>query len=212
MSFLLNDNFLTTSPNNKKSISNNSFKQAFIFLLSLTMNITTLLQQSIRDIPDFPKPGIAFKDLTPILKNPALCLSVADAFCEKIKPLAPDALVALDSRGFWFGLLISTRLGIPMIPIRKEGKLPYKTVAKTYALEYGTAKVEMHIDALQPGWNVLIHDDLLATGGTAEAASQLVTEQNAKVCGYAFLVELNALKGREKLLPYAQHITSLIEY
>ena len=108
--------------------------------------------------------------------------------------------------------MISTQLGIPMIPIRKEGKLPYKTTAKAYALEYGTAKVEMHIDALQPGWKVLIHDDLLATGGTAEAASSLVIEQGATVCGYAFIVELDMLKGREKLLPFSSNITSLINY
>jgi adenine phosphoribosyltransferase len=176
------------------------------------MDLHTQLLHTIRNIPDFPKPGIVFKDLTTILKKPELCLAVTDQFCEQIKPLKPDALVALDSRGFWFGLLISTRLGIPMIPVRKEGKLPYKTIAKAYALEYGMAKVEMHIDALQPGWKVLIHDDLLATGGTAEAASTLVVEQKASVCGYAFMVELDALKGREKLLPYSNNIIRLIGY
>ena len=139
-------------------------------------------------------------------------MSITDALCEQIKPLAPDALVALDSRGFWFGLLISTRLGIPMIPVRKEGKLPYKTLAKAYALEYGVSKVEMHIDALQPGWKVLIHDDLLATGGTAEAASTLVLEQKATVCGYAFIVELEALHGKEKLQEYSKNIIRLIGY
>jgi adenine phosphoribosyltransferase len=176
------------------------------------MDIVTQLKHTIRDIPDFPKPGIVFKDLTTLLKKPDLCLNITDEFCKKIAPLAPDAIVALDSRGFWFGLMISTRLGIPMIPVRKEGKLPYKTMAKAYALEYGMSKVEMHIDALQPGWKVLIHDDLLATGGTAEAASTLVVDQKATVCGYAFIVELEGLKGREKLLPYSQNITRLIGY
>ncbi len=176
------------------------------------MDIVTQLLHTIRDIPDFPKPGIAFKDLTTILKKPELCLSITDELYERVKPMAPDALVALDSRGFWFGLLLSTRLGIPMIPVRKEGKLPYKTLAKAYALEYGMSKVEMHIDALQPGWKVLIHDDLLATGGTAEAASTLVVEQKATVCGYAFIVELEALHGREKLLPYSENIVRLIGY
>ncbi len=176
------------------------------------MDIVTQLKHTIRDIPDFPKPGIVFKDLTTLLKKPELCITIADELCKKIKPLAPDAIVALDSRGFWFGLMISTRLGIPMIPVRKEGKLPYKTVAKAYALEYGMSKIEMHIDALQPGWKVLIHDDLLATGGTAEAASTLVIAQKATVCGYAFVVELDALKGREKLLPFSENITSLIHY
>ena len=176
------------------------------------MDLVAQLKQTIRDIPDFPKPGIMFKDLTPILKKPDLCLNMVEELYERVKPLNPDALVALDSRGFWFGLLLSTRLGIPMIPIRKEGKLPYKTVAKSYALEYGTTKVEMHIDAIQPGWKVLVHDDLLATGGTAEAASLLITEQNAKVCGYAFLVELDVLKGKEKLFPFSENIISLINY
>lgn len=176
------------------------------------MDLVTQLFHTIRDIPDFPKPGIAFKDLTTILKKPELCQEVTEAFCEKIRPLAPDAIVALDSRGFWFGLMIATKLGIPMIPIRKEGKLPYKTVAKAYALEYGMSKVEMHIDALKPGWKVLVHDDLLATGGTAEAASHLVTEQNATVCGYAFIVELDALQGRQKLLPFSDNVIRLIGY
>ena len=176
------------------------------------MDIVTELKHTIRSIPDFPKPGIEFKDLTTILKKPDLCLRITDELCKRIKPLAPDAIVALDSRGFWFGLMLATRLGIPMIPIRKEGKLPYKTLAKAYALEYGMAKVEMHIDALQPGWKVLVHDDLLATGGTAEAASTLITEQNATVCGYAFIVELEMLKGREKLLPFSDTIIKLIGY
>ncbi len=176
------------------------------------MDIITELRHTIRNIPDFPKPGIEFKDLTTLLKKPELCIKITDELCKQIEPLAPDAIVALDSRGFWFGLLLSTRLGIPMIPIRKEGKLPYKTTAKAYALEYGMAKVEMHIDALQPGWKVLIHDDLLATGGTAEAASTLVVEQNATVCGYAFIVELEMLKGREKLLPFSKSIINLIGY
>ncbi len=176
------------------------------------MDITTELKHTIRDIPDFPKPGIVFKDLTTILKKPDLCLRITDALCKQIEPLAPDALVALDSRGFWFGLLIATRLGIPMIPVRKEGKLPYKTVAKAYALEYGESIVEMHIDALQPGWKVLVHDDLLATGGTAAAASSLIIEQKALVCGYSFIVELEALKGRDKLSLYSASISNLICY
>ncbi len=176
------------------------------------MDIAAQLKHTIRDIPDFPKPGILFKDLTPLLKNPRLCLSITDELYERVKPLAPDALAALDSRGFWFGLLLATRLGIPMIPIRKEGKLPYKTITKAYALEYGATKIEMHVDALQPGWKVLIHDDLLATGGTTEAAASLVTELKAAVCGYAFLVELDALKGRVKLLPFSKNIISLINY
>ncbi|HSZ25514.1 MAG TPA: adenine phosphoribosyltransferase [Cytophagaceae bacterium] len=176
------------------------------------MDIVEALKNTIRDVPDFPKKGIVFKDLTSILKDPKLCLDITSVFCDKIRPLAPDAIVALDSRGFWFALLIATRLGVPMIPVRKEGKLPYKTIAKAYSLEYGTSKVEMHIDALQPGWKVFIHDDLLATGGTAAAASSLVLEQSAHVCGYGFIVELDSLEGRGKLKEFSENIVTLIHY
>jgi len=175
-------------------------------------NLEAELKQTVRDIPDFPKPGVLFKDLTPVLKQPELCKSITGAFCEQISKLSPDALIALDSRGFWFGLMISTQLGIPMIPVRKEGKLPYETIAQIYALEYGTAKIEMHIDALKPGWKVILHDDLLATGGTAEAASKLVVNQGATVAGYAFMVELSFLNGRSKINPYSDQIISLAIY
>lgn len=175
-------------------------------------NLEAELKQTIRDIPDFPKPGIIFKDLTPILKQPQLCKYVTQAFCEQISKLSPDALIALDSRGFWFGLMIASQLGIPMIPVRKEGKLPYKTISQPYDLEYGTAKVEMHTDALKPGWKVILHDDLLATGGTAEAASKLVTKQGASVAGYAFMVELSFLDGRSKITPFSEEIISLAIY
>src|SRR6478752_13612 len=105
------------------------------------MNLEGRIKEVIRDIPDFPIPGIMFKDITPILKDPALCTEITAAFCEQLKGYKADAIVALDSRGFWFGLMIATRLGIPMIPVRKQGKLPYKVIAEEYALEYGTAKV-----------------------------------------------------------------------
>ncbi|MEY5047917.1 MAG: adenine phosphoribosyltransferase [Bacteroidota bacterium] len=176
------------------------------------MNAIEQIKSVIRDVPNFPKEGIIFKDLTPILLNPELCTSICDLLVEQIKPLQPDALVAMDSRGFWFGLMVANKLGIPMIPIRKAGKLPYKTVSTEYALEYGTAKVEMHEDVIQQGWKVLIHDDLLATGGTAEAASRLITQQGASVCGYSFLVELDFLEGKQKLTPYSKEVHSLIHY
>ena len=175
-------------------------------------NLEAEIKQIIRDIPDFPKPGIVFKDLTPVLKQPQLCDRVTGAFCEQISKLSPDALIALDSRGFWFGLMIASKLGIPMIPVRKEGKLPYETIAQIYDLEYGTAKIEMHIDALKPGWRVILHDDLLATGGTAEAASKLVVKQGATVAGYAFMVELSFLQGRSKITPFSKEIISLAIY
>jgi adenine phosphoribosyltransferase len=175
-------------------------------------SIESEIKNIIRDIPDFPKPGIIFKDLTPILKNPELCKRVTGSFCDKLCKHSPDALVALDSRGFWFGLMVAGELGIPMIPVRKEGKLPYKTISQTYELEYGTAKVEMHTDALKKGWKVILHDDLLATGGTAEAASKLVTQQGATVAAFAFMVELTFLNGRSKINSYSGEITSLAVY
>lgn len=176
------------------------------------MSLEEEIKTVIRDIPDFPKAGIVFKDLTPILKYPELCKRITATFCEQICQHNPDALVALDSRGFWFGLMIASELNIPMIPVRKEGKLPYKTISQAYDLEYGTAKVEMHTDALKKNWKVILHDDLLATGGTAEAASKLVEQQGATVCGFAFTVELSFLNGRKKLNHYCNNIHSLVTY
>jgi len=176
------------------------------------MPIEDEIKAIIRDVYDFPKQGIVFKDLTPILKSPTLCKRIGQELASRVSPLKPDALVAMDSRGFWFGLLIATELSIPLIPVRKAGKLPYKTISTEYELEYGSAKIEMHSDALQPHWKVLVHDDLLATGGTASAASQLIEMQQSTVCGYSFLVELDFLEGRNKLLPFSNSIHSLIHY
>ena len=175
-------------------------------------NIESEIKNSIRDIPDFPKPGIIFKDLTPILKDPELCKRVTGSFCDHLCKLSPDAIIAMDSRGFWFGLMIAGQLGIPMIPVRKEGKLPFNTIAQSYDLEYGTAKIEMHTDALKKGWKVIVHDDLLATGGTAEAASKLILQQETTVAGYAFMIELSFLEGRHKIKKYSEDITSLAIY
>lgn len=170
------------------------------------------IKSTIRDIVDFPEPGIIFKDITPLLKNPSLCKDIVQAFVEELRPLQLDALACLDSRGFWFGLSIAMELGIPMIPIRKKGKLPYTTNSEEYALEYGTNTIEMHTDAIQPGWRVVIHDDILATGGTAEASSKLIQKSQGLIVAYSFLIELNFLEGREKLLPYCSTIQSLIRY
>ncbi len=176
------------------------------------MTIDQKIRSSIRDVPDFPKPGIMFKDITPILKDPKLCTEIVDGFIEKLKGMKLDAIVSTESRGFFFGFLLANRMGLPLIPLRKPGKLPYKTISHEYKLEYGTAKVEMHIDALQKGWNVLVHDDLLATGGTAEASAVLINRQNAHVAGFAFVVELGFLEGRKKLETYSQNIISLVKY
>lgn len=176
------------------------------------MNIELKLKSIIRDIPDYPKPGIIFKDLTPILKEPKLCTEVVDEFVKRIKLLNPDAICCLDARGFWFGLSIAMALRIPMIPVRKKGKLPYSTISQQYELEYGTAEVEIHTDAFEKGMKVLIHDDLLATGGTASAAAELVLKSGAEVCGFGFLVELSFLNGQEKIKKYSEQVFNLLSY
>jgi adenine phosphoribosyltransferase len=170
------------------------------------------LRDAIRDVPDFPKPGILFKDITPILLDPALCSDTADALAEGVRQLRPDVVIGVESRGFFFGLMMAQRLGVPFVPVRKAGKLPYHTVSHQYSLEYGTATVEMHIDAVRPGQRVLIHDDLLATGGTAAAAAELVTRQGGIVAGFSFLVALDFLNGEQILKPYADNIVSLLHY
>jgi len=170
------------------------------------------IKSTIRDIVDFPQPGIVFKDITPLLKDTELCKAIVQTIANQLRPFKPDALACLDSRGFWFGLSIAMELGIPMIPIRKKGKLPYTTVYEEYALEYGTNTIEMHTDAVVPGWRVAIHDDILATGGTAEATSKLIEKSNAEIVAYSFLIELNFLAGKYKLTPYCSNIQSLINY
>ena len=157
------------------------------------------LHKIIRDVPDFPKPGILFKDITPIFNNAELCHEITNALSEEAQKRKIDAIVGIESRGFFFGFTTAQKLDIPFIPIRKAGKLPYKTDSCEYNLEYGTAKIEMHTDAIQPGWKIMIHDDLLATGGTVNAASELVKKQKGMVDCYSFLVELSFLNGRKRL-------------
>ncbi|MBY0426743.1 MAG: adenine phosphoribosyltransferase [Cytophagales bacterium] len=176
------------------------------------MQISDLIKSSIRDIPDFPKEGIMFKDLTPILKDPKLCREIVLAFAEQWKDKNLDAIACLDARGFWFGLMLANELNLPLIPIRKHGKLPYKTVSYSYDLEYGSATIEMHIDAIEKGWNVLVHDDLLATGGTAAAAGELIEKMGGIVAGFAFVVHLSFLNGAEKLKKFHTELTSLVTY
>ena len=173
------------------------------------------LKSIIRDVQDFPKPGILFKDITPLLKDARLCSEVIDEIHKNLyysgtKNL--DAIVGIESRGFFFGFLLANKLGIPFIPIRKPGKLPFKTVSIEYDLEYGSGKIEMNEDAIEPGCNVLIHDDLLATGGTAAAAAELVKRQGGNISGFSFVIELEFLKGIDKLKLYSTNIDSLIKY
>jgi len=170
------------------------------------------IKDAIRDIPDFPKPGIVFKDITPILKDPMLCENIVDAFIEKLKGIRIDVIAGVESRGFLFGLTLATRLGVPFIPIRKAGKLPYTIKQKAYKLEYGTAVIEMHVDAFEPGQHILIHDDLLATGGTVTAASELITEMGGIVAGFAFVVGLGFLNGKERIQPWSDNIIVLADY
>ena len=157
------------------------------------------LNNIIRDVPDFPKPGILFKDITPIFHNAELCHEITNALSEVALKRKIDAIAGIESRGFFFGFTVAQKLNIPFVPIRKAGKLPYKTDSCEYNLEYGTAKIEMHIDAIKAGWKVMIHDDLLATGGTVNAATELVKKQKGIVDCYSFLVELSFLNGRKNL-------------
>ena len=164
------------------------------------MSITaSRVRAAIRDIPDFPKPGIVFKDITPILNDPALFSEVISDLTRRYLPMRIDKIAAMESRGFIFGAPLAEHIGAGFVPLRKFGKLPHTTVAETFNLEYGTETLEVHIDAIQPGERVLILDDLLATGGTAEAATRLVRRIGGDVVEMAFVVELKFLKGRERL-------------
>lgn len=174
--------------------------------------IAQQIKAAIRDIPDFPKPGIVFKDITPILKDPALCDAILDAFAAQLKGTPVDVVAGVESRGFLFGLSLAGRLGVPFIPVRKAGKLPYNIKQKVYELEYGTATIELHTDAFEPGQRILIHDDLLATGGTVTAASELIQEMGGIVAGFSFVVGLGILNGKEKIEPICDKICVLANY
>lgn len=166
----------------------------------------------IRDIPDFPEPGIIFKDITPIFADPELCAQIVEEFGRRFNRVQIDAVAGVEARGFLFGFLLAQAWKVPFIPIRKAGKLPYQKISRKYALEYGTAKIEMHTDAVLPGQHILLHDDLLATGGSAEAAAELIEEAGGKVSGFAFLIHLAFLGGEKKLYRFTQQIESLVVY
>ena len=158
-----------------------------------------LLRNAIRDVPDFPKPGIIFKDITPILADAQLFRLAIDAFVAASRDLRADKIVGIDARGFLFGAAVAYELGLGFVPIRKKGKLPWRCESAAYDLEYGTAVAEMHSDALRPGERVVLIDDLLATGGTAAAAIQLIRKIGAELLEAQFLIELNFLNGRKNL-------------
>lgn len=174
--------------------------------------IESKIKSTVRDVPDFPKQGIIFKDITPILKDPILCQEITAALAGRLKDLDIDVVAGIESRGFLFGPALAQLLNVPFVPIRKAGKLPYKTVQQSYDLEYGTATIEVHEDALLKGQHVLIHDDLLATGGTVVAASELVKQLGAEVTGYSFIIALEFLNGKARLKPYSDNIFSLAVY
>jgi adenine phosphoribosyltransferase len=164
----------------------------------------------IRDVPDFPKAGILFKDITPVLSDPESLQEVLTAMTEAAAQFQPDVILGIESRGFLFGVPAAQSLGLGFVPVRKAGKLPHTTIREEYALEYGAAVLELHTDAVKPGQRVVIMDDLLATGGTAEAAGRLVERLGGVVAGYCFLVELGFLNGRERL--QNREVSSLISF
>ena len=168
------------------------------------------LASTIRSVPDFPIEGILFYDITTLLKNPAAMKESVDRFTDHYRDKAIDLVVGIESRGFIFGMPLAYQLGVGFVPVRKPGKLPAETITESYALEYGSNTLEIHIDAIEKGQKILIIDDLLATGGTARATVNLVEKLGGSVAGLAFAVELNFLKGREKLEGY--DILSLIRY
>jgi len=176
------------------------------------MAVSTLekIKTMIRDVPDFPKPGIVFKDITPLLQNPALFKTTLERLAGPFQRKGITHVASIESRGFIFGSPVAYLLGAGYIPVRKKGKLPFKTLSHTYELEYGTDTLEMHVDALDASARVLIIDDVLATGGTARATCLLVEKLKAKVAGLSFVMELEFLHGREKLRGY--DVSALIQY
>jgi len=163
------------------------------------MLLTDKIRQTIRDVHDYPKPGIVFKDITPVLANPALMNEVVAALKAEFISQNIDAVAAVEARGFIFGSILARELNCAFVPVRKAGKLPYKKRSQSYNLEYGTASIEMHEDSIKPGSRILVHDDLLATGGTAGAAASLIKSFGGIVAGFSFLINLSFLPGQQNL-------------
>ncbi len=168
------------------------------------------IRRAIRDIPNFPKPGIVFKDITPLLANGPLFVKTIDCFAERYQAQKIDTVLGIESRGFIIGAALAYRLGAGFSVVRKPGKLPYETHKASYQLEYGTDALEIHIDAINRGARVIIADDLIATGGTAAATAELVTKVGGTVVECAFVIELSFLKGREKLKPHG--VYSILQF
>lgn len=175
-------------------------------------SISEKIKQTVRNVPDFPKPGINFKDISPVVENPTLSREIVKEFANQLRDKGIDAIVGVESRGFIYGMPLALELNIPFVLVRKVGKLPFDTIKYSYDLEYGSATVEMHVDSIKPGWNVFIHDDLLATGGTAMAAAELVKQQKGNVAGFGFIIELSFLNGKGKLTHLSDNIINLATY
>jgi adenine phosphoribosyltransferase len=167
------------------------------------MSAIEQIRAAIRDVPNFPKPPVIFKDITPVLQQPDLFRGVIDVFCDRHRQNKPDAVVGIDARGFILAGAVAYQLGVGFVPVRKKGKLPYKTVEQSYDSEYGHETLTMHVDAVRPGARVIIVDDVLATGGTASSAAALVEKLGAHVTECDFLIELKFLKGAEKMKKYS---------
>ncbi|MEM9896435.1 MAG: adenine phosphoribosyltransferase [Bacteroidota bacterium] len=176
------------------------------------MNLVDEVKLSIREIPDFPKQGILFKDITPLLSNAALSRKLTKYCAEQWTKEEIQVVVGVESRGFLWGLPLAMALNAPFVPVRKQGKLPAKTESVRYDLEYGSATLEIHVYAFIPGQKVLIHDDLLATGGSASAAAELVTKLGGKVAGFSFLIELSGLGGKDVLSKYSANLKPVVSY
>ena len=175
------------------------------------MILSKKIDDVIRDVKDFPKQGVVFKDITPVLANPELCSDISDYLSTNL-PEETTKIIGIESRGFLFGFPMAIKSKTPFILIRKKGKLPYKKISLEYDLEYGSCEIEMHIDSVNPGDKVVIHDDLLATGGTAAAAAKMVRSMGADIIGFSFLVELDFLSGRNILEEYCSNIVSIVKY
>ena len=171
-----------------------------------------LLKRNLRVIPNFPKKGIMFQDIFSLIEKPELLKKIINEISKIVKKEKITKIIGIDARGFIFGSIVSNNNNIPFVPIRKKGKLPYEVVSYRYDLEYGSAEVEIHVDAIQKGWNVLVHDDLLATGGTASASAELIKKLGGEVCGFAFVIELANLNGKNKLNEYTDNFISLVKY
>ncbi len=177
------------------------------------MQLAEKIKMNIRDIHDFPKPGIVFKDITPVLAQAALRQEIVLAIAENFRQQGIDAVAGIEARGFILGGMIAQVMGLPFIPIRKAGKLPYKSIREEYALEYGQAAIEVHQDAVAKGQRVLVHDDLLATGGTAVAAGKLVQKLGAEIAGFSFLINLSFLPGEQELIrKFSKNPFSLVTF